>query len=77
MFNKALYILMQKCAGAVAPATQQKPITNYDMQKYKKFTGSSNINSARARWATRQVMGGNYDVSDRAYRRAFAAGKVK
>ena len=77
MFNQALQRLLCKRAGATAPAAQQKLITNQDMQKYKKFTGTSNINSARARWATRQVMDGNYDISDQAYRRAFAAGKVK
>lgn len=77
MFNPALQLLLCKSAGAVAPAAQQKPITNHDMQKYKKFTGFSNINSARARWSTRQIMSGNHDISDRAYRRAFAAGKVK
>ena len=77
MFNPALQLLLCKRAGATAPAAQQKPITNQDMQKYKNLTGASNINSARARWATRQVMNGNHDISDRAYRRAFASGKVK
>lgn len=77
MFNKALHILMQKCAGAVAPAAQPNTVTTADMQKFKNMTGRSDINSPRARWATREAMAGRYDFSDAAYRRAFAAGKVK